>query len=53
MTYRRTQKSKKIKGGKKNKLPRTLPAFLNKLHTIVNDPTSDHIVSWSSDGVFF
>ncbi|KAJ1928081.1 Heat shock transcription factor [Tieghemiomyces parasiticus] len=31
----------------------SLPAFLNKLHSIVNDPATDALVEWAEDGRSF
>ncbi|XP_026476158.1 heat shock factor protein-like, partial [Ctenocephalides felis] len=31
----------------------TVPAFLGKLWRLVEDPETDHLISWSSDGLSF
>ncbi|KAI9482524.1 hypothetical protein BDB00DRAFT_775412 [Zychaea mexicana] len=32
---------------------RNVPAFLNKLYSMVNDPTTDNLIHWSKDGNSF
>ena len=35
------------------KVNRTIPAFLNKLFEMVNDPATDHHIHWNADGTAF
>ncbi|KAI7879398.1 hypothetical protein K492DRAFT_237925 [Lichtheimia hyalospora FSU 10163] len=39
--------------GNQVSLQRSVPAFLNKLFSMVNDPTTDDMIRWSSDGTSF
>jgi heat shock transcription factor len=32
---------------------KTIPAFLNKLYSMVNDPSTDELIHWSLDGLSF
>ncbi|GAA5989453.1 hypothetical protein JCM5350_000710, partial [Sporobolomyces pararoseus] len=32
---------------------RSVPAFLNKLYTMVSDPSTDDLIRWSDDGDSF
>ncbi|KAJ8663521.1 hypothetical protein O0I10_000763 [Lichtheimia ornata] len=39
--------------GNQVSLQRSVPAFLNKLFSMVNDPTTDDMIRWSNDGTSF
>ncbi|CAO3699083.1 unnamed protein product [Rhizopus stolonifer] len=32
---------------------KSVPAFLNKLYSMVNDPTTNYLICWSEDGKSF
>ncbi|KAL8278580.1 hypothetical protein RQP46_009072 [Phenoliferia psychrophenolica] len=48
-----TTNSTAAKGAPNKATARSVPAFLNKLYSMVNDPDTNHLIRWSDDGDSF
>ncbi|KAM0754295.1 hypothetical protein T439DRAFT_285307 [Meredithblackwellia eburnea MCA 4105] len=48
-----TTSNSNLKGAPNKATARSVPAFLHKLYSMVNDPNTDHLIRWSDDGDSF